>query len=50
MLINCHSWFSLKYGTFSPETLLQELAASGYSIAALTDINKIGRASCRERV
>ena len=39
MLINCHSWFSLKYGTFSPETLLQELAASGYSIAALTDIN-----------
>lgn len=39
MIINCHSWFSLKYGTFSPETLLQELAASGYSIAALTDIN-----------
>lgn len=39
MLINCHSWFSLKYGTISPENLLQELAANGYTTAALTDIN-----------
>ncbi len=39
MLINCHSWFSLKYGTISPENLLQELAAKGYTTAALTDIN-----------
>jgi DNA polymerase-3 subunit alpha len=29
----------LKYGTVSPENLLQELAAKGYTTAALTDIN-----------
>lgn len=39
MLLNCHSWFSLKYGTLSPEKLLEELAAKGYTSFALTDIN-----------
>ena len=39
MLINGHSWFSLKYGTMSPENLLQEVVSRGYSIIALTDIN-----------
>jgi len=39
MLINCHSWFSLKYGTISPEKLLEELSAKGYANVALTDIN-----------
>ena len=39
MLINCHSWFSLRYGAIPPEKLLEELAAKGYSNVALTDIN-----------
>ena len=39
MLINCHSWFSLKYGTISPEKLLEELSAKGFTNVALTDIN-----------
>lgn len=39
MLLNCHSWFSLKYGTISPESLLEELSAKGFSGFALTDIN-----------
>lgn len=39
MLINCHTWFSLKYGTISPEKLLEELTAKGFTNVALTDIN-----------
>jgi DNA-directed DNA polymerase III PolC len=39
MLINSHSWFSLKYGTISPEKLLEELSAKGFTNVALTDIN-----------
>ena len=39
MLINCHSYFSLKYGTISPEKLLEELSAKGFSSFAFTDIN-----------
>ncbi len=39
MLINCHSWFSLRYGAIKPEILLKELSARGYSTLALTDIN-----------
>lgn len=39
MLINCHSWFSLKYGTISPEKLLEELSNKGFTNVALTDIN-----------
>ena len=39
MLINCHSWFSLKYGAISPEKLLEELSANGFFSFALTDIN-----------
>ncbi len=39
MLLNCHSWFSLRYGAIKPETLLVELSAKGYSSVALTDIN-----------
>ncbi|MFW5832326.1 MAG: DNA polymerase III subunit alpha, partial [Prolixibacteraceae bacterium] len=39
MLLNCHSWFSLRYGTIKPEKLLEELIAKGYSTFALTDIN-----------
>jgi len=39
MLLNCHTWFSLKYGAISPEELLKELSAKGYPEFALTDIN-----------
>lgn len=39
MLINCHSWFSIKYGILSPANLLEELTKAGYSSFALTDIN-----------
>ena len=39
MLINCHSWFSLKYGTISPEKLLEDLSAKGFTNVAITDIN-----------
>ncbi len=39
MLVNCHSWFSLKYGTISPENLLKELSEKGFTNVALTDIN-----------
>lgn len=39
MLINCHSWFSLKYGTISPEKLLEELSVKGFTNVSLTDIN-----------
>ncbi|MFN4122707.1 MAG: DNA polymerase III subunit alpha [Flavobacteriales bacterium] len=39
MLLNCHSWFSLRYGTMSPEQLVMLLAHQGHQAAALTDIN-----------
>lgn len=39
MLINCHSWFSLKYGTISPEKMLEVLSEKGFTNVALTDIN-----------
>ncbi len=39
MLVNCHSWFSLRYGAIKPEKLLEELSVRGYSSFALTDIN-----------
>jgi DNA polymerase-3 subunit alpha len=44
MLLNTHSWFSLKYGAISPEELLKELTANGYSTFALTDINNTSAA------
>ncbi len=39
MLLHCHSYFSLGYGTFSEEELLRSAQASGYHSVALTDIN-----------
>lgn len=38
-MINCHSWFSLRYGAHSPESLIDGLMELGYTSAALTDIN-----------
>ena len=39
MYLNCHSFFSFKYGTMSPEELLREAQRKGISCLALTDIN-----------
>jgi DNA polymerase-3 subunit alpha len=39
MLINLHSNFSLRYGTFSLDELVEGIIAAGYDSAVLTDIN-----------
>ncbi len=39
MLLNTHSYFSLRYGLLSPVELLQQLSQDGWQAAALTDIN-----------
>lgn len=39
MFINCHSYYSLKYGTLSIEKLVQLAAQNGQQTLALTDIN-----------
>ena len=39
MFLNCHSWFSLRYGLMPPEELVREAAARGVTTLALTDVN-----------
>jgi len=39
MYLNCHSYFSLKYGTFSPEELVSYAQAAQVQSLVLTDIN-----------
>jgi DNA polymerase-3 subunit alpha len=39
MYLNCHSWFSFKYGVMKPDVLLQEAQKVGAHTIALTDIN-----------
>ncbi|WP_338398248.1 DNA polymerase III subunit alpha [Persicobacter psychrovividus] len=39
MLFHCHTFFSFRYGLLSPEMLVQELKAKGYTSFVLTDIN-----------
>ncbi|HNK42101.1 MAG TPA: PHP domain-containing protein, partial [Flavobacteriales bacterium] len=39
MFLNCHSWFSFKYGVLKPEALLEEAAKAGVRTLALTDIH-----------
>ncbi len=39
MYLNCHSYFSLHYGTLSVEQLVNKAFALGIKILALTDIN-----------
>lgn len=39
MYLNCHSWFSLKYGVMWPEALLAQAAQAGVRSFALTDIH-----------
>lgn len=44
MYLNCHSWFSLRYGTISPEDLVALAAANGVEALALTDIHNTSAA------
>lgn len=39
MLLNLHSYYSLRYGTMSLEVLVENIRAFGYDTAVLTDIN-----------
>lgn len=39
MLLNCHSYYSLNYGTFSEKELIRLALQAGAQTAALTDIN-----------
>ena len=39
MYLNCHSYYSLRYGTMAVETLVEEAARLGIDSLALTDIN-----------
>jgi DNA-directed DNA polymerase III PolC len=39
MYLNCHSYYSLRYGTMSVEKLVETAKASGVAALALTDIN-----------
>lgn len=40
MYLNCHSFYSLRYGTLSIEALVQQAVLNEVEILALTDINK----------
>ena len=53
MFLNCHTYFSLRYGTMSPEQLVTRAAKWGVDTLALTDINSTSCAfefvkRCRE--
>lgn len=39
MLLNVHSYFSLRYGTLSLEQIVEDMKLNGYDTAVLTDIN-----------
>ena len=41
MYLNCHSYYSLRYGTLSPEALVEAAAAQGIKALALTDIHRV---------
>lgn len=41
MYLNCHSYFSLRYGTFSPEELVERAVSLNIGRVALTDINTV---------
>lgn len=44
MFINCHSYYSLRYGTLSIERLVDTAARWGIEVLALTDINNTSAA------
>jgi len=39
MYLNCHSYYSLRYGMMSVEQLVQNAIAAGAESIAMTDIN-----------
>ena len=39
MLFSCHTWYSLRYGTMKPETLLQEAVKNHLPVVVMADIN-----------
>ncbi len=39
MFWNCHSYYSLRYGTMSPEKLVEQAKALGIEALGMTDIN-----------
>lgn len=39
MFLNCHTYYSLRYGTLSPEDLVRHAAAMKIEVLVLTDIN-----------
>lgn len=39
MILNAHSYYSLRYGTLSPTDLVNKVKAAGYRSLAMTDIN-----------
>jgi len=39
MLFSCHSYYSLRYGTMNPETLLQEAVKNHLPMVVMADIN-----------
>lgn len=41
MYLNCHTYYSLRYGTLSPEELVTSAAQHGVTRLALTDINNV---------
>jgi DNA polymerase-3 subunit alpha len=54
MFLNCHSYFSFKYGTLSPQALFDEARRNGVQKLVLTDINSTAghiemMRICRER-
>ncbi|MBI3235988.1 MAG: PHP domain-containing protein [Bacteroidetes bacterium] len=48
MLLNCHTYYSFCYGTFSIEGLLEEVKNKGYTSFVLSDINNTS--ACLETV
>lgn len=53
MLLNVHSYYSLRYGTLSLEQIIEGMLACGYDTAVLTDINNTSASldfikKCRE--
>lgn len=48
MLLNCHTCYSFRYGTYSIEELLDEVGQKGYDAFALTDINNTS--ACLEAI
>jgi len=43
-MLNCHTYYSYKYGTFSVKELVAHLAGNGLGTAVLTDINNTSAA------